>query len=589
MVVACYRLYLKHNHIYMEKKPKKPSSIVQIFKPYLGIFTFSLIIILFANGLNLVLPKLIGNYIDIYHQNQALLTNQSYLLLGLLVLGIFVLATVQTVMTIYLSEKIARDLRNKMINKISKSSFSFVNNIGASELITTFGSDVNNVRSIASQGLVYFLTAIILLIGSCIMLLITNWFLALIAISILPIVIVLFGFIFGRISPLFKKSQLNLSQINQVVNESIFGSSLVRVLNSQKWEEEKFKKVNGTARDISLEIVTLFSLLIPCINLVSNLAVVVILYVGGRQIVDSSLTLGQFTSFITYFNLLITPIFILGFTSQSFSRGFVSYARIEKVLDAPDEAENGNHKAEIKGNIAVKDIDLDMGGRMVLQKINFEIKPGTRTAILGPTGAGKSQLFNLLIGLSQPTSGEVMIDGVALSDWDRDNLLSQIGLVFQDSLVFRGSIRENIVFSNLVSQENLNNAVYTSKLDEFVDALENGLETNISERGSTLSGGQKQRLMLARSLALRPKILLLDDFTARVDNQTEQEIWQRLKQNYPQITLVSITQKIDAVKDFDQIIVLMEGELVGVGTHEQLLKTNPEYQQIYSSQQTVEN
>jgi ATP-binding cassette, subfamily B, bacterial len=589
MVVACYRLYLKHNHIYMEKKPKKPSSIVQIFKPYLGIFTFSLIIILFANGLNLVLPKLIGNYIDIYQQNQALLTNQSYLLLGLLVLGIFVLATVQTVMTIYLSEKIARDLRNKMINKISKSSFSFVNNIGASELITTFGSDVNNVKSIASQGLVYFLTAIILLIGSCIMLLITNWFLALIAISILPIVIVLFGFIFGRISPLFKKSQLNLSQINQVVNESIFGSSLVRVLNSQKWEEEKFKKVNGTARDISLEIVTLFSLLIPCINLVSNLAVVVILYVGGRQIVDSSLTLGQFTSFITYFNLLITPIFILGFTSQSFSRGFVSYARIEKVLDAPDEAENGNHKAEIKGNIAVKDIDLDMGGRMVLQKINFEIKPGTRTAILGPTGAGKSQLFNLLIGLSQPTSGEVMIDGVALSDWDRDNLLSQIGLVFQDSLVFRGSIRENIVFSNLVSQENLNNAVYTSKLDEFVDALENGLETNISERGSTLSGGQKQRLMLARSLALRPKILLLDDFTARVDNQTEQEIWQRLKQNYPQITLVSITQKIDAVKDFDQIIVLMEGELVGVGTHEQLLKTNPEYQQIYSSQQTVEN
>jgi ATP-binding cassette, subfamily B, bacterial len=573
----------------MEKKPKKPSSLLQIFRPYLGLFSLSLAVIMAANGLNLILPKLIGNYIDSYQQNQGLLTNQSYVVLGVLVTGIFVLATLQTIITIYLSEKIARDLRNKMINKISKSSFSFVNNIGASELITSFGSDVNNVKSIASQGLVYFLTAIILLVGSCVMLLITNWFLALIAISILPVVIILFGFIFGKISPLFKKSQLNLSQINQVVNESIFGSSLVRVLNSQTWEEEKFKKVNKTSRDISLEIVSLFSLLIPCINLVSNLAVVVILYVGGRQIVDSSLTLGEFTSFITYFNLLITPIFILGFTSQSFSRGFVSYGRIEKVLNAPDEVENGHHISQIKGNILVKDINLEMGGRKVLQNINFEIKPGTRTAIIGPTGAGKSQLFNLLIGLSRSTSGEILVDDVALGEWDKDNLLSQIGLVFQDSLVFRGSIKENIVFSNLVSQENLDNAVYTSRLDEFVDSLESGLETQVSERGSTLSGGQKQRLMLARSLALEPKILLLDDFTARVDTQTEEEIWKRLKQNYPQITLVSITQKIEAVKNFDQIIVLMEGELVGVGKHDQLLKTNTEYQQIYSSQQTVEN
>jgi ATP-binding cassette subfamily B protein len=569
------------------QRPKSTATMTKLFKPYTGIVVVSLVVILLSNGFNLLLPKLVGNYIDAFQSNPN--GSQNYLILAILVIGIFLVATLQIVITTYLSEKIASDLRGQLINKISNSSFSFVNKIGPSELITTFSSDITNVKSIASQGLVYFLTAVILLIGSCIMMLITNWYLALIAMSILPIVIGVFVFIFSQISPLFRKAQLNISQINQVVNESIFGSSLIRILNSQNWEEEKFKKVNEKARNISLEVVNLFSLLIPSINLVSNLAVVVILYIGGRQIVDSSLTIGQFTSFVTYFNLLITPIFILGFTSQSFSRGFVSYARIQEVLDAPDQVYDGEHKAEIKGDITVKDLNLVMGGRQVLKDINFSIKSGSRTAILGPTGAGKSQLFNLLIGLSDPTSGEIMIDGINLKEWERDNLLSQIGMVFQDSLVFRGSIKENIVFSNLVSNENLNNAIYTSRLDEFVDSLESGLETQVSERGATLSGGQKQRLMLARSLALEPKVLLLDDFTARVDNQTEQEIWRRLKQNYPTITLVSITQKIEAVKDFDQIIVLMEGELVGIGTHEQLLKTSSEYQQIYSSQQTVEN
>ena len=218
-------------------KPKKPSPLIQLFKPYTGLFVVSLVVILLSNVFNLLLPKLVGNYIDIFQKNSADLTNSSYLWLGVLVFGIFIMATVQIVLTTYLSEKIANDLRNKLINKISGSSFSFVNKTGPSELITTFSSDINNVKSIASQGLVYFLTAIILLIGSSIMMLITNWYLALIAMSILPIVIAVFAFIFSRISPLFRKSQLNLSKINQVVNESIFGSSLVRVLNSQKWEE----------------------------------------------------------------------------------------------------------------------------------------------------------------------------------------------------------------------------------------------------------------------------------------------------------------------------------------------------------------
>ncbi len=571
-----------------QTKPKS-SPLVRLLKPYLKTLILSLLIILAANGLNLFLPRLVGNYIDAFQKDQGSLSIMNYTILGVLVFEIFALAVLQGGITTYLSEKIAKDLREKLIKKLSKSSFSFVNKYGASDLITIFTSDVNNVKSVISQGIVYLLTAVFLLVGSCVMLLITNAYLATIALSILPVIIIVFVVIFRQISPLFRKAQQNISKVNQVVNESIFGSSLVRVINSQSWEEKKFQKVNREARGISLNIISLFSLLIPSINLISNLATVLILFIGGSLIVNNSLTFGQFASFITYFNLLIMPIFILGFTSQGLSRGLISYQRIEDILEAPNEDFDGNYDKEIKGAISVKDLNLIINGKHILKDINFEIKPGSRTAILGPTGAGKSQLFTMLIGLNHPTSGEILIDGVKLPEWSKKQLLSQIGIVFQDSLVFQGSLKENIVFSNLVSEENLNNAVFTSKLDEFVESLENGLETQISERGASLSGGQKQRLMLARSLAIEPKILLLDDFTARVDNQTEKEIWQRLQDKYPNLTLVSITQKIDAVKDFDQIIVLMEGELVGIGTHDELLKNNSEYQSIYSSQQVLED
>jgi ATP-binding cassette subfamily B protein len=570
------------------EKRKLKNPIAQILSPYLGLLSLTLFVIIVANLLNLFLPRLIGNYIDQF-QNLTNLGPQEYTVLGVVTLSIFVFTLLQTFFSIYLAEKIARDMRQNMIDKLSRSSYRFINNIGLNELITSFTSDITNVKQLASQGITSLLTAVILLIGSIVMMLITNFNLGLIAISVLPIIIGVFILIFRLITPLFQYIQKNISRINQAVNENIFGASLIRVLNSQKWEKEKFSSVNKDAKDLNVKIVNLFSLLIPAINFVSNAAIVLIIWVGGNQVVEGSLTLGEFTAFITYFNLLITPIFILGFTSQGFSRGLVSYTRIEKVLAAPSQDVSGTHVGAIKGGLKVENISLEIAGRKILKNVSFEINPGTRTAILGPTGAGKSQLFTILIGLFQATSGSVFVDDIELKDWDKDSFLSQVGIVFQDSLVFKGSLRDNIIFSNIETEENINNAVYTSKLDDFVESLENGLDTQISERGQTLSGGQKQRLMLARSLAIKPKILLLDDFTARVDNQSENEIWKRLKTNYPETTLVSITQKIDAIKDFDQIILLMEGELLAIGTHFDLLQKSPEYKQIYASQQTLKD
>jgi ATP-binding cassette subfamily B protein len=217
----------------------------------------------------------------------------------------------------------------------------------------------------------------------------------------------------------------------------------------------------------------------------------------------------------------------------------------------------------------------------------LDIGTGTKTAILGPTAAGKTQLLYLLIGLINPKSGTVEYDGKNINSYDRESLHKQVGFVFQDSIIFNMSLRENIAFNTEVSEENLKKAIDTAELGDFIASLPDGLNTIVSERGASLSGGQKQRVMLARALALNPKILLLDDFTARVDANTEKKILENVEKNYPGLTLISVTQKVASVEHYDQIVLLMEGEVVATGVHTRLLRTSPEYAQIYSSQQST--
>ena len=215
------------------------------------------------------------------------------------------------------------------------------------------------------------------------------------------------------------------------------------------------------------------------------------------------------------------------------------------------------------------------------------MKAGTRTAVIGPTAAGKSQLLHLLTGLIKAASGTVEYDGKPVERYRKDSLHRQIGFVFQDSILFNLTLRENIAFNTTVSNEDLRRAVETAELHDFVDSLPQKLETVVSERGTSLSGGQKQRIMLARALALNPRILLLDDFTARVDITTERKILENVRRNYPNLTLLSVTQKIASVEDYDQIVLLMEGEVLATGTHTRLLETSPEYAQIYESQRST--
>lgn len=273
--------------------------------------------------------------------------------------------------------------------------------------------------------------------------------------------------------------------------------------------------------------------------------------------------------------------------SNVIARASASYQRIHNTLVSPDFIDKGTVTAELKGNIKVENVSVFYGENPALKNISFTINGGTRTAIIGPTAAGKTQLLYSLTTLIKPKEGTILYDDVNITEYNTGALLSQIGLVFQDSIIFNMTLRENIAFNAEVTEDDLQKAISTAELNDFINTLPQGLETIVSERGSSLSGGQKQRIMLARALAINPEILLLDDFTARVDTLTEQKISRNVKQNYPGLTLVSVTQKIDPVRDYDQIIVIMEGELIASGKHEYLMQNSPEYVQIYQSQKST--
>ena len=237
----------------------------------------------------------------------------------------------------------------------------------------------------------------------------------------------------------------------------------------------------------------------------------------------------------------------------------------------------------------MQDVSITYGEKSSLKNISFKVEPGAKIAIIGPTAAGKSQLLYLLTGLIPASTGKVLYDGRLIEEYQSEAFHRQVGFVFQDSIMFNMSIRENIAFSDIVTDQSLEKSIVTAELKDFIDAMPEGLNTKVSERGLSLSGGQKQRIMLARALALNPKILLLDDFTARVDPQTEQKILANIAKNYPGLTLISVTQKIAAVEHYEQIILLMQGELLAAGSHQELMNTCPEYVQIFNSQQSTAN
>ena len=561
-------------------------SLFGLLGKYTGVIALLVVLTVVANGLSIAVPKIIANAIDTYTKGSFLITHliAEFSIIALL---IFLFTYLQNIAQVYASEKVARDMRNDIAAKISVQPYAYIEAATPAKLLTNLTSDVDAVKTFVSTAVSSLVSSAFLIVGVSALLLLTNWKLGLAVLSITPVIGLTFFFVLKKVRKLFVKSQESIDWLNKVISESILGSALIRLLDSQRHESEKFLAANTQAKDISFKILALFSGLIPVITFFTNMATLMIILLGGHFVIQGSMSLGNFTAFNSYLAILIFPIIILGFISNLIAQAEASYGRILLVLNAPLPKKIRGAKATLRGEIAVKDVSVSFGEKAALKNISFSVPAGSKTAIIGPTAAGKTQLLYLLTGLLTPTAGEIYFDGKDIDQYDKESLHSQVGFVFQDSVMFNLSLRENIAFSNTAKDQQIEKAIETAQLKDYVAALPQKLDTIVSERGTSLSGGQKQRIMLARALALDPKILLLDDFTARVDTATERDILGNIARNYPSLTLISVTQKISSIEHYDQIILLMEGELLAKGTHEELLRTSPEYVQIFSSQRST--
>jgi ATP-binding cassette, subfamily B, bacterial len=565
---------------------KKPPGLMGLVKPYKKLITLLIVLAILSNGLNLVIPKIISHGIDAIEKGQLTLKTIiiQFSLTGIFV---FIFAWLQSLVQTYASERVARDLRTRLSERISRQSYAYIQETNPSRLLTNFTADIDSIKMFVSMAIVSIASSLFIIIGASILLFTIDWALALVVLMIIPMIGTAFYLILKKVRGLYMKGREAIDWLNRVITESILGAALIRVLNAQQPEYDKFMVASKDARNIGLSIMRLFSLLIPVIWFSASMATLSILALGGHFVITGTMSLGDLAAFNGYLSMLIFPIILIGFMSNVIAQAGASYQRIQSILSTPDPVEAGTITDTLKGDIALENISLQYGQKFVLKDVSFSIKAGSRTAIIGPTAAGKTQLLYLLTNLVKPGSGRITYDGRDINEYKKETLHQQVGLVFQDSIIFNISLRENIAFNENVTEEAMDKAIETAALKNFVLSLPDQLNSIVSERGTSLSGGQKQRIMLARALAIQPKILLLDDFTARVDKNTEQQILENVARNYPEITLLSVTQKIADVEQYDQIILLMEGELVAKGTHSELMQTCPEYVQIYQSQRST--
>lgn len=568
-----------------EKKPKGPS-IFLILVPYKRMIALLAFVALAMNALTLSLPKIVSHAIDTFIAGEFN-AQHTTVLFGSIILAILCLAYLLSIIQTIASERVGRDIRTQLADKISRQTFGYVREVSSATLLTNVTSDIDAIKQFVAQAVSSIIASLVTIIGASIILLSINWKLGLAVLTILPIIAGTFSFVLKRVRALFLKTREVIDWLNRVINESILGAPLIRIVFSQQQEYNKFYEANNKAKSLGLDILKLFSAMIPIITFVASMATVIILALGGHFVINDTMTLGDFAAFNSYVSTLIFPIFVIGFMSNVIAQATASYGRVASVLNSEVKKEEGSITNAIRGDIEFKNVSLQYATQPVLKDVSLHIVGGKKTAIIGPTAAGKTQLLYLMVNLIAPDKGTILYDNVPLAEYDTMSLHTQIGLVFQDSILFNVSVRENIAFREDVTDEALQLAIRTAELQDFIDGLPEGLETIVSERGTSLSGGQKQRIMLARALAIHPSIILLDDFTARVDTQTEKKILHNIEANYPNVTLVSVTQKIASVEHFDQVILMMEGEVVAAGTHEELLKTVPEYIQIYGSQQST--
>jgi ATP-binding cassette subfamily B protein len=497
---------------------------------------------------------------------------------------------VQAYLSQVLSHNIAFDLRNDLFAKIQRLSFSYHDRNRTGQLMIRATDDVERLRLFIGQGLLMALQAFILLVGALVILALTNLRLTLVILPILPIALIVF-MIFGRVAqPMFREAQQRLGTVNTVLQENLAGLRVVKAFAREPDEEDRFEVANNNLLEQNVKIAKAFSFLFPFFLLLANLGQAAILYFGGRQIIDGTLTLGEWQKFSLYLVYVFFPLAQLGFIISLMAQASASSDRIFEILDARNDVEDkvgALELQEISGHLVFDRVTFRYfeSGDPVLREVSFTAEPGQTIALLGSTGSGKTTIINLIPRFYDVSSGNVLIDGHDVRDVTIESLRQRIGIVLQETTLFKGTIGENIAFGR--PNATFEDIVAVSKAaaaHEFIKDFPDGYETQVGERGSTLSGGQKQRIAIARALLLDPQILILDDSTSSVDVRTEYQIQLALDKLMEGRTSIVIAQRISTVLNAEQILVLEKGEVVARGDHEELLEESPIYTEIYHSQ-----
>jgi ATP-binding cassette subfamily B protein len=494
----------------------------------------------------------------------------------------------------YMSEKagqsVAFDFRNELFAKIQRLSFSYHDRNRTGQLMVRATDDVEKVRMFIGQGLLMTVQAVVLLTGALIMLLLTNFQLTLVILPILPLAVLMFmGF--GMITqPLFIKVQTKLSALNTILQENLAGIKVIKAFATEPREQKRFDRSAEVLMQQQIEVQRIFAFLFPVIFLIANLGQAAVLYFGGQQIINGTLTIGEWQKFSLYLVFVFFPLGQLGFIVTQMSQAAASANRVYEILDAPNEVTDkpgATVLPPVRGEVAFEDVSFRYFGSSepVLKGVSFSAAPGQTVAILGATGSGKSSVINMIPRFYDVTGGRVTIDGHDVRDVTLESLRTQIGIVLQETNLFTGTIRDNIAFGRPeASDEEVFAAAKAAAAHEFITSFPDGYNTPVGERGTTLSGGQKQRIAIARALLLNPRILILDDSTSSVDVQTEMVIQHALDRLMKGRTSFVIAQRISTVLSADNIVVLDKGRVAAQGKHQELMEESEIYAEIYRSQ-----
>ena len=551
----------------------------------------AVISVLAAAGADLVAPQILRSVIDrgIAQGDMDFIWRGAALLVAVAAVG--GLATfAQGYLSARASHGAAFDMRNTIFDKLQALSFSYHDRAQTGQLITRVTSDVDRVREFVGGGLVQAVSAVLLLVGAIALLLIMNWTLALITFGAIPATLAVLLVFVRRLGPMFKEFQARLSALNTVLQENIAGIRVVKAFANEPYETERYRQANDSLLQQGLDVRLTVANAFPLLFGVGTLGVTVVTGVGALQIVNGTLTVGELVAFSSYIFLLLQPLFIIGFGAQAIARAGASAERLFEILDASNdvvEREDAEDMPPLAGKVEFRDVSLRYPGdkEEIVQGLNFSVEPDTTVAIVGATGSGKTSVVNMIPRFYDVTEGAVLLDGRDVREVTLTSLRERIGIVMQDSVLFSGSVRDNIAYGRPSAPiEQIEAAARTAQAHEFITQLPDGYDTRVGERGVKLSGGQRQRIAIARALLIDPRILIMDDSTSSVDAQTEAALRENLDQLMEGRTTFIVAQRLSTVRKADRILLIDDKTLADSGTHEELLERSCLYAEIAASQ-----